>query len=92
MKDIKTIMIGFLLATCMILCMGQTMSNTLVGRYEIEVSHSYSLGTDVHEYNYFLFDTKEGKIVKFGKLSQTKLTAKVYEEDLIDYMGSTSKK
>ena len=33
MKDIKTLMIGFLLATCMFLIMGQG-GNTQIGRYQ----------------------------------------------------------
>ena len=34
MKDIKTLMIGFLLATCMFLLMGQGSSKSDVGTYQ----------------------------------------------------------
>ena len=34
MKDIKSMMIGFLLATCMFLMMGQGSNDSQVGRYQ----------------------------------------------------------
>ena len=34
MKDIKSIIIGFLLATCMFLFMGQTSNESQIGRYQ----------------------------------------------------------
>ena len=34
MKDIKTLIIGFLLATCMFLMMGQGSNDSQVGRYQ----------------------------------------------------------
>ena len=75
MKDIKSVMIGFLLATCMFLFMGQTLSDTQVGRYQIEILYSHneieSENIKVDDYNYFLLDTKVGKIVEQGNILKT---------------------
>ena len=57
MKDIKSVMIGFLLATCMFLFMGQTSSSSQVGRYDIESTKEDFI---------IVADTKTGKIVKYG--------------------------
>ena len=60
MKDIKSVMIGFLLATCMFLFMGQTLSDTQVGRYDLEI--------DVEKGRLLVFDTKKGQLVKNGMM------------------------
>ena len=72
MKDFKTLMIGFLLATCMFLFMGQTSSSSQVGRYQIEVLYDHNVleteDVKIDDYNYFLLDTKVGKIVEQGNI------------------------
>tara|TARA_X000001036_G_C20011025_1_gene534472 strand:- start:230 stop:445 length:216 start_codon:yes stop_codon:yes gene_type:complete len=50
MKDFKTLMIGFLLATCMFLLMGQGSSKSDIGRYQ-------GFGTN----NAYLVDTTTGE-------------------------------
>ena len=55
MKDIKTLMIGFLLATCMFLLMGQGSSKSDVGKYQAfgfegeEFSQLYMIDTNTGE-------------------------------------------
>ena len=73
MKDFKTLMIGFLLATCMFLFMGQSdLLDTQVGRYQIEVLYDHNVleteDVKIDDYNYFLLDTKVGKIVEQGNI------------------------
>ena len=51
MKDIKSILIGFLLATCMFLFMGNTSSGQ-VGKYQ----------GFADENNVFMIDTKTGQL------------------------------
>mgnify|MGYP001420977087 CR=1 FL=1 len=74
MKDIKSILIGVFATTCLFLFMGQKMSTTQVGRYEIEVlSEPTALsGSDWHDYSYFVFDTQIGKIIKHGTMTKIK--------------------
>ena len=86
MKDIKSYIIGFLMATCMFLFMGQTMSDTQIGRYEIEVLHNDTLSADINYYNYFLFDTKVGEVIRFGKMSKSSEMLLVREESTISYV------
>ena len=55
MKDIKSMMIGFLLATCMFLLMGQSSNDSQVGRYQ-------GVGTAGYLY---LVDTTTGKTMNY---------------------------
>ena len=73
MKNIKTFLIGFLTCTCMFLFMGQSdLSDTQVGRYQIEVLYDHNVleteDVKIDDYNYFLLDTKVGKIVEQGNI------------------------
>ena len=52
MKDIKTLMIGFLLATCMFLLMGQGSSKSDIGKYQ-----AFGTGEDGQLY---MIDTRYG--------------------------------
>jgi len=60
MKDIKTFIIGFLTCACMFLIMGQTKSDSQIGRYQISTStltgNPYVMETTL--------DTKTGEIIK----------------------------
>ena len=76
MKDFKNYIIGFLSCVCMFLFMGQTdLSDTQVGRYQIEILYSHneveSEYIKIDDYNYFLLDTKVGKIVEQGNILKT---------------------
>ena len=75
MKDIKSVMIGFLLATSMFLFMGQTKAtNSEIGRYQISIT----TGDSGHLYETIL-DTKLGRVissVKIHRLSQHYLSKK----------------
>ena len=73
MKDFKTLIMGFLMCTCMFLFMGQSdLSDTQVGRYQIEVLYDHNVleteDVKIDDYNYFLLDTKVGKIVEQGNI------------------------
>ena len=54
MKDIKTLMIGFLLATCMFLLIGADSNDSQIGRYQMQaaLSHLYLLDTKSGEFYY----------------------------------------
>ena len=39
MKDFKSMMIGFLLASCMFLMLGATNNNSQIGRYQLNGSY-----------------------------------------------------
>lgn len=52
MKDIKTLMIGFLLATCMFLLIGANSNNSQIGKYQ-------GFADDAHKY---LVDTETGQL------------------------------
>ena len=59
MKDIKSVMIGFLLATSMFLFMGQTKAtNNEIGRYQISTTKDEGLW--VHE---TIIDAKTGDVI-----------------------------
>ena len=55
MKDIKSYVIGFLTCACLFLIMGQTKSDSQIGRYQAFVSGSRN--TTEH-----LLDTKTGQV------------------------------
>ena len=62
MKDIKSMIIGFLLATCMFLFMGATSGDNQIGRYQIStVDDTTTLGIPRHIET--IIDTKTGKVV-----------------------------
>ena len=63
MKDIKSMIIGFLLATCMFLFMGATGSDKNVGKY-----HTYG---DANGGSYLL-DTQTGESWKWSKIKDKK--------------------
>ena len=52
MKDIKTLMIGFLLATCMFLMMGQGGNNSQIGKYQLTANND----------ELFLMDTRTSEM------------------------------
>ena len=41
MKDIKSVLIGFLIASCMFLLMGHVKSGSQVGLYSLEINENY---------------------------------------------------
>ena len=57
MKDIKTLMIGFLLATCMFLMMGQG-------------NQSRNLDFEVKDSRYFIYDLSNNKLIDYGLLAE----------------------
>jgi len=57
MKDIKTLMIGFLLATCMFLMMGQG-------------NPSRNLDFEVKDSRYFIYDLNNNKLIDYGLLAE----------------------
>ena len=65
MKDRKNLLIGFLLATCLILTIGATnvrdVGNSDNGRYEISSPSSNNKGYD------YLLDTQTGEAWRIGK-------------------------
>ena len=80
MKDIKTFLIGFLTCCCMFLIMGQTKSDSQIGRYQASsVYANYKTlgisggGTDLVITT--IIDTRTGEIVK-----KVKLKSKDYDE------------
>jgi len=60
MKNTKSILIGFLIATSMFLFMGQTNSNKNEGRYQISNFVIQGYNTKFYETT---FDTYTGKII-----------------------------
>ena len=73
MKDIKTFLIGFLSCACLFLIMGQTKSDSQIGRYQASsVYANYKTlgisggGTDLVITT--IIDTRTGEIVKKVKL------------------------
>ncbi len=73
MKDVKTFIIGFLTCACMFLIMGQTKSDSQIGRYQASsVYANYKTlgisggGTDLVITT--IIDTRTGEIVKKVKL------------------------
>ena len=80
MKDVKTFIIGFLTCACMFLIMGQTKSDSQIGRYQASsVYANYKTlgnsggGTDLVITT--IIDTRTGEIVK-----KVKLKSKDYDE------------
>ena len=65
MKDIKSMIIGFLMATCMFLFIGATKSDTQIGRYDMEM-YKGEFGKNI----YTLLDTKTGKVIEFGEIQE----------------------
>ena len=59
MKDIKSMIIGFLLATCMFLMMGQGSNNSQIGKYQISTCYRDN-GNWIFE---TILNTKSGDIV-----------------------------
>ena len=59
MKDIKSMMIGFLLATCMFLMMGQTTNDTQTGKYQ-----GFADQNDI-----FLINTNTGELWEYTSWS-----------------------
>ena len=57
MKDIKSMIIGFLLATCMFLFIGATSNEIKIGRYQAWSDSNY---------NSKMIDTKTGQIYDLG--------------------------
>ena len=62
MKDIKTLMIGFLLATCMFLLIGADSNDSQIGRYQASTAEfdDYICTT--------IIDTQTGEIVRLKKI------------------------
>ena len=80
MKDIKSMIIGFLLATCMFLFMGQTSNDSKVGRYQsTSVYNPNQLDRKNNVYT-IIIDTRTGKIVES------------YSQNKRDFMPYTDKK
>ena len=80
MKDFKNYIIGFLTATCMFLFMGATTEDledkddyptTQVGRYQLEIERGQTILGE--GYNFFIFDTKEGQLLKAGQFLDKKM-------------------
>ena len=75
MKNIKTYVIGFLSATCLFLFMGQAeyvIGTNEIGQYQLETL-VFDMGADdnvKHDVCYFIFDTKKGKVLTTGIISQ----------------------
>ena len=63
MKDIKSYVIGFLTCACLFLIMGQTKSDSQIGRYQI--SSTVHLNKAVFE---TIIDTETGDIFKREKV------------------------
>tara|TARA_Y100001970_G_scaffold290650_1_gene425176 strand:+ start:1566 stop:1823 length:258 start_codon:yes stop_codon:yes gene_type:complete len=61
MKDIKTLMIGFLLATCMFLMMGQG-------------NLSQNLDFEVVGNRYFIYDSTNNKVIEYGSYTEVSST------------------
>ena len=59
MKDIKSMMIGFLLATCMFLMMGQSNNYSQIGKYQ-----GFGDQNDI-----FLIDTTTGELWEYTSWS-----------------------
>ena len=68
MKDIKTLMIGFLLATCMFLLMGQGSSKSDIGRFQVSTQYR-DMGNWIFE---TIIDSKTGAIVSRKQVSALK--------------------
>tara|TARA_Y100001960_G_C14046442_1_gene527659 strand:- start:150 stop:434 length:285 start_codon:yes stop_codon:yes gene_type:complete len=64
MKDIKSFLIGFLSCACLFLFMGQSNPISDTGRYQTEILPLGDRGDGL----YYTFDTREGKIIKFGDI------------------------
>ena len=78
MKDIKSVLIGFLLASCMFFLMGATQEMFVTssdnGRYQI-ANDGTTLGT------LFMLDTKTGELYKKPQLSRKKDWKKISGSD-----------
>jgi len=64
MKDIKSYVIGFLTCACLFLIMGQTKSDSQIGRYQV-VSHSKGVNVGL-----FLVDTRNGETKKLREIKK----------------------
>ena len=73
--DIKSLLIGFLLATSVMLFMGHTASNLLeTGRYQVSTCHNSNSKYDtIYE---TIIDTKTGSIVSRIKLYDSAFSKK----------------
>ena len=77
MKDIKTLIIGFLLATCMFLMMGQNLGITPVinlsenqnGRYQVFTTDNKTPFPGI-----FIVDTSTGQMWKYQKTNKGALS------------------
>ena len=69
MKNIKSLIIGFLLATCMFLFMGNTSSNSGQGKYQgfANDTHRYMIDTYTGETWYKSYNKENRKEVHFWK-------------------------
>ena len=80
MKDIKSIVIGFLMATCMFLFMGYTSSgNSEVGRYQMLQSDDITVG-GAEIPVIFRLDTKTGDVVWAIHTLKEDITAKRWRD------------
>jgi hypothetical protein len=61
MKDIKSYVIGFLTCACLFLIMGQTKSDSKIGRYQISTSQSKMNNEGVLG---VIIDTRTGAVYK----------------------------
>ena len=70
MKDFKTLMIGFLLATCMFLLMGQGSSKSDIGKYQ---AYTYKV-------THYLLDTSTGEtFYRYSDKAYWKQVVKPYQ-------------
>ena len=77
MKDIKSIIIGFLMATCMFLFMGATADDNQVGRYQVSTVENVFNGIPRHIET--IIDTKTGKVVSRGTYNHKSGISKPYK-------------
>jgi len=73
MKDIKSVMIGFLLATCMFLFMGQTAAGTLIKKPETGKYQGFADGLG----NAYVIDTQTAELFWKNRLKSEEWTQNI---------------